>query len=436
MIVEILNLLLLLLTGLMIAYLIRHYIFTLTVLKNTRKHGKNEKAAALNFKPTVSILVPAHNEENVIGRLLDRLTELTYPEDKTQIIVIDDASTDSTGEITEKYAKKFNHIKVLHRNKKEGGRGKAAALNAGLKHATGEIILCFDADYYPQRDIVEKLTREFIDPKVGAVQGRVTVLNEPQNIVTRFVALERIGGYRVDQKARDYLGLIPQFGGTVGGFRRSLLESLGGWDEFILAEDTDLTFQVYLAGYKVRYVEDAECYEEAVENWRDYWKQRYRWAKGHMQTFFKHWLKVLKSKNLTLREKADGLLLLNVYFMPILVLLSWIISILLFSIEQPQWSHNFLNILPIMLYSSVGNFAPFFEIGIGAYLDGRTRAQWLIPLLIFTFLINTFICTKALVDLTLSKIARKNSNHWEKTNHSGNGNCYITNISKISKDNV
>ena len=436
MIVEILNLLLLLLTGLMIAYLIRHYIFTLTVLKNTRKHGRNEKAAALNFKPTVSILVPAHNEENVIGRLLDRLTELTYPEDKTQIIVIDDASTDSTREITEKYAKNFNHIKVLHRNKKEGGRGKAAALNAGLKHATGEIILCFDADYYPQRDIVEKLTREFIDPKVGAVQGRVTVLNEPQNIVTRFVALERIGGYRVDQKARDYLGLIPQFGGTVGGFRRSLLESLGGWDEFILAEDTDLTFQVYLAGYKVRYVEDAECYEEAVENWRDYWKQRYRWAKGHMQTFFKHWLKVLKSKNLTLREKADGLLLLNVYFMPILVLLSWILIISLFSIEQPQWSHNFLNILPIMLYSSVGNFAPFFEIGIGAYLDGRTRAQWLIPLLIFTFLINTFICTKALVDLTLSKIARKNSNHWEKTNHSGNGNCYITNISKISKDNV
>ena len=155
-----------------------------------------------------------------------------------------------------------------------------------------------------------------------------------------------------------------------------------------------------------------------------------------MQTFFKQWLKVLKSKNLTLREKADGLLLLNVYFMPILVLLSWILIISLFSIEQPQWSHNFLNILPIMLYSSVGNFAPFFEIGIGAYLDGRTRAQWLIPLLIFTFLINTFICTKALVDLTLSKIARKNSNHWEKTNHSGNGNCYITNISKISKDNV
>jgi cellulose synthase/poly-beta-1,6-N-acetylglucosamine synthase-like glycosyltransferase len=55
----------------------------------------------------------------------------------------------------------------------------------------------------------------------------------------------------VDQFARDSLGLIPQFGWTVGGFRRGLIESLGGWDASMLAEDTDLTFKVYLAGYKV-----------------------------------------------------------------------------------------------------------------------------------------------------------------------------------------
>ncbi|MEM1566383.1 MAG: glycosyltransferase family 2 protein [Candidatus Bathyarchaeia archaeon] len=105
---------------------------------------------------------------------------------------------------------------MVHRCEHEGGRGKASALNVGLKHATGEIILCFDADYYPQRDIVEKLVKAFEDPNVGAVQGRVVVLNEPQNIVTRIVSLERIGGYRVDQEARDKLGLITQFGGTVG----------------------------------------------------------------------------------------------------------------------------------------------------------------------------------------------------------------------------
>jgi len=425
LITEVLEALFLILTALMIAYLIRHYVFTLTVLKNAQKRKKIITAENAAYQPTVSILIPAYNEENVVGRILQRMTELTYPKDKLQIIVIDDASTDATGKIAEKYSKTYGYIKVIHRNEKEGRRGKASALNAGFKHATDEIVLCFDADYYPQIDILEKLTKEFVDPKVGAVQGRVTVLNEPQNMVTRLVALERIGGYCIDQQARDSLGLITQFGGTVGGFRRSLLESLGGWNESILAEDTDLTFRVYLAGYKVRYANDAECYEEAVESWRAYWKQRYRWAKGHMQCAFKHSLKVLQSKNLRLREKIDGLLLLNVYFMPVLVLFSWITGTPLFFLKSPQFFSVFWATIPISLYSFVGNFAPFFEVGIGAYLDGRIRTQWLIPLLIFTFLYNIPICTKALADLSLSKISGKSNNNWQKTVHSGNGNCYI-----------
>ncbi|MGC8896191.1 MAG: glycosyltransferase [Candidatus Bathyarchaeia archaeon] len=381
----------------------------------------------ITYQPTVSILIPAHNEEQVIGRILQGMTKLTYPKEKLQVIVVDDASTDKTGKIAEEYSKEYPYVKVIHRSEKEGKRGKASALNAGFKHATGEISLCFDADYYPQRDIVEKFTKKFVNPKVGAVQGRVVVLNEPQNLVTRLVALERIGGYCVDQQARDALGLITQFGGTVGGFRRDLLESLGGWDESILAEDTDLTFRVYLAGYRVSYVNDAECYEEAVESWRAYWKQRYRWAKGHMQCALKHSLNVLKSKNLSLKEKIDGLLLLNLYFMPVLVLFSWIIGVSLFFLGSSSWAGMFWASIPISfsLYSFVGNFAPFFEVGIGTYLDGRTRAQWLIPLLIFTFLYNIPICTKALTDLLISKIFRKDCNHWTKTVHSGNGNSYI-----------
>jgi len=417
----------------MTAYLIRHYVFTLAVLNHSHKR---EKAAVTKrnaaYQPRVSILIPAHNEERVIGRILQGMTKLTYPKDNMQVIVIDDASTDNTGEIAEGYAKPHNYIEVIHRNQSEGGKGKASALNRGLKQAEGEIIFCFDADYYPQKDIIEKLVAEFADPKVGAVQGRVTVLNEPQNLVTRLVALERIGGYRVDQQARCSLGLITQFGGTVGGFRRGLLESLDGWDESILAEDTDLTFRVYLAGYKIRYANDAESYEEAVESWGNYWKQRYRWAKGHMQCAFKHSLKILKSSNLRFKEKLDGLLLLNVYFIPVLVLLSWVVGVLLFLFHPPPWFNIFWALIPISLYSFVGNFAPFFEVGVGAYLDGRTRAYWLIPLLIFTFLYNIPICTKALADLFTSKISGKNCNHWDKTVHTGNGNSYIINKSKVS----
>ena len=385
----------------------------------------------LEDPPFVTVLIPARDEEKVIGRLLQRMTELTYPKDKMQVIVINDASSDDTSAIAEEYSHRYKFIEVLNRDKTIGGKGKSAAMNSGFERSRGEIIICFDADYYPQKNILENLVREFTDRKVGAVQGRVVVLNEPENIVTRLVALERIGGYRVDQEARDNLGLITQFGGTVGGFRRDVLETLGGWDESILAEDTDLTFRVYLAGYKVRYVGDAECYEEAVNNWKAYWTQRYRWALGHMDCCYRHSWKVICSKNLRAREKLDGLLLLNVYFMPLIVLLAFVVGALLLFYQSPWTSSWVISLLwfsvPVSFYNFVGNFAPFFEVGIGVYLDGRTRAQWLVPLLVFTFLFNVPICLKAFVNLLASKILRKNHNVWVKTRHNGNGNCYIGN---------
>jgi cellulose synthase/poly-beta-1,6-N-acetylglucosamine synthase-like glycosyltransferase len=335
LIIEALQVVFLFATALMVAYLIRHYIFTLTVLRRTTK-ARGKVAMDAKYEPTVSILIPARNEEQVIGRLLHSMVELTYPKDKLQVIVIDDASSDDTGRIADEYAHKFAFIDVLHRENSNGGKGKASAMNSGLKRSTGEIVLCFDADYYPQRDIVEKLVREFVDPAVGAVQGRPVVLNEAQNVVTRLVTLERIGGYRVDQETRDNLGLIPQFGGTVGGFRRNILEKLGGFDEAMLTEDTDLTFQIYLAGFKIRYVGDAECYKEAVDSWKAYWRQRHRWARGHMQVCFKHTPHVLRSKKLNTKEKIDGLLLLHVYFMPVLTLIAFFagVSLILFETSQ------------------------------------------------------------------------------------------------------
>ncbi|MCX6643935.1 MAG: glycosyltransferase family 2 protein, partial [Candidatus Bathyarchaeota archaeon] len=189
-------------------------------------------------------------------------------------------------------------------------------------------------------------------------------------------------------------------------------------------EDTDLTFQVYLAGYKIRYVGDAECYEEAVDTWKAYWRQRHRWARGHMQVCFKHAFNVLRSKKMKLKEKIDGLLILHIYFMPILTLLSFFTGSLLIlngsSIAGALWFT-----VPVSFYSFVGNYAPFFEVGVGAYLDGRRRIQWLTPLLIFAFLYNMLICTKAFFDVLAGKLVGSTKSDWEKTEHSGNGNRYI-----------
>lgn len=90
----------------------------------------------------------------------------------------------------------------------------------------------------------------------------------------------------------------------------------GGFNPNVLAEDTDLTFKNLLAGYKVKYVKDAVSGEEGVVRLRQYWGQRSRWAKGHMQCAFAYMLPLFRSKGMSLKEKVDGLMLLSVYFVP------------------------------------------------------------------------------------------------------------------------
>ena len=148
----VLNLIFVLLAMFMVAYLARHYIFTLTALYH-HKGQPHHTPHDTTYQPTVSVLIPARNEEKVIGRILTRMTELTYPKEKLEVIVIDDASTDQTSEIAEEFTTKHEYIKVVHRSLEDGGKGKPTALNHGLKYGTGEIVCCFDADYYPQRDL-------------------------------------------------------------------------------------------------------------------------------------------------------------------------------------------------------------------------------------------------------------------------------------------
>ena len=134
---------------------------------------------------------------------------------------------------------------------------------------------------------------------------------------------------------------------------------------------------------------------------------------------------LIRSRNLRLKEKIDGFLLLNTYFVPILVGLAWIIGITLYFVQPSQWITFFWAFFPLSVYSAVGNFAPFFEVGIGAYLDRRVRIYWLIPLLLLSFMYNVLICSKALFDLCVSRVGGSKRSVWTKTLHNGRGNKYI-----------
>ncbi len=379
-----------------------------------------------------------HQEEMVATDILDRLVEMDYPRDdgRYEVIVIDDGSTDATPSIVDKYASKYPFIKAMHRVR-NGGNGKPEALNVGLKVASNEIVLTFDADYMPPRDCVKRLVAPFYDVEIGGVMGRVVPVNSPESLVTRIMDIERAGGYQVDQQARYNLNLIPQFGGTVGGFRRSVLKAVAEWDETKLAEDTDLTYKLYLQGWKVAYVNAAECYEEAALSWEARKKQLRRWAIGHDQCLFQHLFETLRSPILTFWQKVDGALLLGVYTTPLLLLIGWLAGIFIYLAGAQWWWSLFPAMLFILVYNSVGNFAVFAEVGGSLFLDQRRRSIWLLPLLIVNFFANVWVGSKAIFQAVFLRqqrweqvkpVLNNNGIKWDKTERVGNGIRHYNNV--------
>lgn len=337
-----------------------------------------------------------HNEEAVAPDIIEALLESDYPlnDGRFEIIPINDHSTDGTGEILDEYQRQCPCVKPLHR--REGLRGKAAALAAATAVAKGEILVLFDADYIPGKSLLKFLVAPFADPQVGAVMGRVVPHNVAATLLTRLLDLERAGGYQMNQQARYNLGLIPQYGGTAGAVRRAALDAVGGWRPNSLAEDTDLTLRLAISGWKIAYVNRAECYEEVPATWGVRRRQIERWAIGHTECLHHHWRALLQSRFLSRRAKLDGILLLCVYWTAPLIVLGWIISAGLFFTGGTFLPAVASFFLASTAFNAFGNFASFFEIGSSVVLDGATRRLRLLPLNIANFVFSTATITVAL----------------------------------------
>jgi cellulose synthase/poly-beta-1,6-N-acetylglucosamine synthase-like glycosyltransferase len=404
-----------LIIGVMVIYTVRHYRFTLNRLFGRHRQPYVDIGSAA--WPRIAVFIPCHNEEKVVGHMLDALLAGDYPAEQLAIIPIDDRSRDGTRGILDGYAARFpGRVRPFHR---DGGKpGKAAALRDASLHAEGadaDIHLVFDADYLPGRGLLKQLVAPFFDIEVGAVMGRVVPINVSKSLLTRLLDLERTGGYQVDQQARMNLGLIPQYGGTVGGVRRSALLAVGGWSDDTLAEDTDMTFRLVLAGWEVAYQNRSECYEEVPETWPSRIAQIKRWARGHNQSLARHWWALLKRPAHVSRAKvADGLLLLCVYVVGPLLVIGWGLALTLYYLGV-QLAPGLLVIFAVAMYSTLGNFAAFFEVAAGARLDGSRGRLRLLPFLIIGFLVSLVSVSWATLVQLLTSWRRGNNHHWEKT---------------------
>ncbi|CQR46342.1 Poly-beta-1,6-N-acetyl-D-glucosamine synthase [Paraliobacillus sp. PM-2] len=266
----------------------------------SRKNRQMERRWQQNKTPfpTVSILIPAHNEALVIGDTLQAMCQLNYPLQSLEVIVINDHSSDGTGEIVEDYVKQYPFIKVIHTVPPLGGKGKSRALNLGLEQAVGDIICVYDADNIPESDAIYWLTAGLAnDSKAGAVVGKFRVNNANKNFLTRLINIETISFQWLAQAGRWFWFKMTTIPGTNFAIRRSILEELGGWDEKALSEDTELSFRVYDLGYHIRFFPSAITWEQEPESWKVWWKQRTRWARGNLYVITKFILQFYRLKN-------------------------------------------------------------------------------------------------------------------------------------------
>lgn len=394
-----------------LVFLVRQISFSL--IATTLPRSNPFSRVQLKQWPTVTVLVAAHNEEQVLGGCLDHLLKLDYPEDALSIIVVNDRSHDRTGTILDRYvASSGGRIRAIHRFA-DAIPGKPAALADAFELVSSDLVVFFDADYLPSPPLLKKLVAPFIDPEVGATMGRVVPYNTQTNLLTRLLDLERRGGYTVDQAVRSHLNLLPQFGGTVGGVRMSALREVGGWTADTLAEDTDLTYRLFAAGYIVEYVDDAMCFEESPADWRVRYRQIRRWSCGHNQCLFKYLRQTLTTPHQPVLRRLDAALVLLFFLFPTVSLVG-LVAAMIYPTMYTFPPFNFAVISAFSVVVAFGNFSPYFQIVSAVMRDRQPQAVVMLPLM---FLSSAISMVAAVQGFALAVRGALFNRHlqWDKT---------------------
>ena len=234
--------------------------------------------------PPVSIIVPAYNEAEGIEKCLDSLARLNYPE--YEVIVVDDGSKDGTAGVVHAFIQRRNDPRFrLIRHEKN--RGKAAAVNTGIRSAKYGLVAVLDADSHVSPDALLWIVPHFEDPTVGAVSSAIHVRN-PVNLLSRLQWWEYLttNFYRALMAVIDVLYVTP---GVLSVYRKSVLEEVGLFDENEISEDLEIALRIKAHHYKILFEPNSVTFTEVPTRFKDYWRQRLRWSLGFIRNFVRYW---------------------------------------------------------------------------------------------------------------------------------------------------
>lgn len=223
-----------------------------------------------SYRPSVSVLIAGHNEAATIQQTMQSVLDTCAD---VELIVVDDGSTDGMADRAREFAKGRPRITVLQVDDRGG---KSSALNLGLSHATGEVLVTVDADSKLGDSSITELIQPLRDPQVAAVSATVLAWNPFVSLVAWLQAYEYRQTIFISRMTRGRMGVLGIVSGAFGAFRTSVLKQLGGWDVGP-GEDGDLVLRIRKADYKVKVAPYAHCYTNVPTSWVRLFWQRCRW---------------------------------------------------------------------------------------------------------------------------------------------------------------
>lgn len=337
-------------SAILLAYGLQCYILTYLFLRKRKPKIAAQREKMKYFYsitdesrfPKVVTQLPMYNEKSVASRVIEAVAAIDYPRSRHEIQVLDDSTDETIGFVDDtvrRLKEQGINISVIRRTDRTGY--KAGALQNGLDYTDAEFVAIFDADFVPRPDFLKKAMAFFVDrPKLGLVQGRWTHLNKNSSLITRGQAMGIDGHFMIEQAARSWNGLFMNFNGTAGVFRRSAIETSGGWQHDTLTEDMDLSYRMQLAGWETEYVPELEVPAEIPEDINAFKNQQFRWAKGSIQTAIKI-IPLLWQRKIPVFKMVQAVLHLTHYMVhPLMLLLALLTMPVLYYVKvylPPFW---------------------------------------------------------------------------------------------------
>ncbi len=259
--------------------------------------SERKKKVNLTRFPLVTVIIPAFNEEKYVGKTISSVLALNYPEDKIQLIVVNDSSTDQTKKVIEKIISENSSSEIVLINHKKNS-GKAQSLNDALVVAKGEFFACLDADSEVHSDTLKKMLSLYYEKNDAniAIITPAMKINSPINLVQKFQRLEYLM-FLVIARLTGYVDCISVAPGPFSVYKTEIIRKLGGFDVTNPTEDMEIAYRLQNNNYRIIHCTDAEVYTVPPPTFKGLFIQRRnRWFRGGLVNTFKYKHMILDKK--------------------------------------------------------------------------------------------------------------------------------------------